>query len=49
MLNKIVVGEVSMPQRSEVHLFIYGWLAFDYSTQEQIHSHANFIHNHSTW
>lgn len=31
-MSIIVVKLVSMPQCSEVNLFIYGWLAFDYST-----------------
>ena len=31
-MSNIAVRLLSMPRRSEVNLFIYGWLAFDYST-----------------
>ncbi len=31
-MSNIVGKLVSMPQCSGVNLFIYGWLAFDYST-----------------
>lgn len=31
-MRNIVVKLVSMPHCREVNLFIYGWLAFDYST-----------------
>lgn len=31
-MSNIVAKLVSMPQHSEVNLFIYGWLVFDYST-----------------
>lgn len=51
IMSDIVIELISMPGGSEVHLFIYSWLASDYSTfdKKQIYSHANFHRNHPAW